>query len=133
MFFLYRKENLYGNKIAVAVSLTCDKLVAIAEPTYCGSQWFKCHSNNCIMERYVCDGKRDCEEGEDEEAAAGCDSNPCLGKVLCEDRCIPAEWCCDHRNCSGTFGLRPWPHENHEISYVQTAFYTVIGNVELLP
>ncbi|XP_015122201.1 uncharacterized protein LOC107044715 isoform X2 [Diachasma alloeum] len=98
-----------------------------SKPTFCGKQWFKCHSSTiCIMQRYVCDGKADCLEGEDENPEA-CGPDPCFGKVHCEGRCIPPEWCCDHRNCSGTYGLRPWPPETHEISYVQTAFYTVIG------
>ncbi|XP_011300135.1 uncharacterized protein [Fopius arisanus] len=97
------------------------------KPTFCGKQWFKCHlSTHCIMQRYVCDGKADCDQGEDENPDA-CGPNPCFGKVHCEGRCIPPEWCCDYRNCNGTYGLRPWPPEPHEISYVQTAFYTVIG------
>ncbi|XP_063986068.1 uncharacterized protein LOC135167136 isoform X2 [Diachasmimorpha longicaudata] len=98
-----------------------------SKPTFCGKQWFKCHSSAiCIMQRYVCDGKADCSEGEDEHSET-CGPDPCFGRVHCEGRCIPPEWCCDHRNCSGTYGLRPWPPETHEISYVQTAFYTVIG------
>ncbi|XP_057328289.1 uncharacterized protein LOC130669408 isoform X1 [Microplitis mediator] len=97
------------------------------KPTFCGAQWFRCYSNNCIMERYLCDGKDDCEEGEDESQAAGCGDDPCYGKILCEDRCVPPEWCCNRRSCSTNFGLRSWPTESHEISYIQTAFYVVIG------
>ncbi|KAK0074391.1 hypothetical protein PV325_008413 [Microctonus aethiopoides] len=96
--------------------------------TFCGSQWFKCRSKHCIMERYVCDGKNDCRDGEDESIDAGCGPDPCSGKVICEDRCVPPEWCCGHRNCSASFEFRPWQPDTHEINYVQTALYhTVVG------
>ncbi|XP_034941659.1 uncharacterized protein [Chelonus insularis] len=118
-------EGIRQPHISVNIFLSVKSVKTM--PSFCGSQWFKCRSTNCIMARYVCDGKKDCEEGEDESAAAGCESDPCFGKIFCGERCIPPEWCCDYRNCSTTYGLRPWPPETHEISYVQTAFYTVIG------
>ncbi|CAD6227250.1 GSCOCG00011955001-RA-CDS [Cotesia congregata] len=94
---------------------------------YCGPKWFRCRSNNCIMERYLCDGKADCEEGEDESEAAGCGSDPCHGKVMCDNRCVPREWCCNHRNCSKNSAPHVWPTETRQISYIQTAFYVVMG------
>ena len=81
---------------------------------YCGSRWFRCHSSRCIMTLYVCDGKRDCEDGEDESAAAGCGPDPCVGKVICDQRCIPRDWCCDQHNCSTSSHLiHPEPPIDH--------------------
>ncbi|XP_012288690.1 uncharacterized protein LOC105704218 isoform X2 [Orussus abietinus] len=99
---------------------------------YCDPRWFKCHSSICIMPRFMCDGKRDCEDGEDESMAAGCGPDPCVGKIYCDERCIPPDWCCDQHNCSANSQLaRPEPPTIHprfgDMSFLQTTMFTIIG------
>ena len=66
---------------------------------------FKCPRSYCIPLRYVCDGKHDCYDGEDEN---NCHNNICPGYLKCREveYCIhPTEVCDGHPHC---------PHEDDE-------------------
>ncbi|XP_035211218.1 uncharacterized protein LOC118185446 isoform X2 [Stegodyphus dumicola] len=68
----------------------------------CVKRFFDCGGGICISKRYVCDGYVDCSSGYDESVKL-CGPNPCHGKILCDGRCIPQEFCCDptvSSNCS---------------------------------
>lgn len=102
----------------------------------CGSKWFRCHSSRCILQRYLCDGMADCQDGEDETGVAGCGPDPCSGKVFCGERCVPRAWCCDLGNCNTSMpAVRPDPpgitstdHQHfNDMGFLQTTIYTVIG------
>ncbi|XP_024936785.1 uncharacterized protein LOC107263673 isoform X4 [Cephus cinctus] len=125
--------------MAVAFNSTIQKSLSTSirlsvKPKYkqCGPLWFRCHNTICIMNRFVCDGKKDCDDGEDESQAAGCGKDPCAGKMFCYGRCMPPEWCCDQHNCTATSQLaHPEPSPDHprftDIGFLQITIYTVIG------
>ncbi|VDO95585.1 unnamed protein product [Soboliphyme baturini] len=66
---------------------------------------FKCRSDNrCIPKSWVCDGGKDCSQGEDEEGCAhpGCrgDQFQCDNYRWNETSCIPSYHRCDnHTDC----------------------------------
>lgn len=75
--------------------------------TDCTEKMFKCQTNGpCIKKHFVCDGRKDCRDGSDENFE-NCGATPCKDKLPCNNgRCIPVDWCCDVHldvNCSTTY------------------------------
>ncbi|XP_039297332.1 low-density lipoprotein receptor class A domain-containing protein 3-like [Nilaparvata lugens] len=115
---------------------------------HCGKNHFSCNSETCIHQRYVCDGRLDCADGED-ESERNCGTSPCQGKLTCDGRCIPVSWCCQQfidANCTATVRLaccseihKPYIDSDNGISsadqqrlndihFLQTTIYIVIGS-----
>ncbi|XP_039298097.1 uncharacterized protein LOC120354721 [Nilaparvata lugens] len=113
---------------------------------HCGKNHFSCNSETCIHQRYVCDGRLDCADGED-ESERNCGTSPCQGKLTCDGRCIPVSWCCQQfidANCTATVRLaccseihKPYIDSDNGISsadqqrlndihFLQTTIYIVI-------
>lgn len=68
----------------------------------------------------------------DESAAAGCGPDPCVGKVICDQRCIPRDWSCNQHSCSTSSHLtHPEPPIDHpyfsDMGFLQATIYTIIG------
>ncbi|KAJ1527383.1 hypothetical protein ONE63_007367 [Megalurothrips usitatus] len=126
----------------------------------CSRKMFECPSkpaspSHCIFQRFVCDGKEDCANGEDESPQlANCDPvNPCKDKLFCDDgRCIPHSWCCTSNtksDCNVTFPFKECckkmnetlyhlpnlkgliddadPPSYNQMGFLQTTIFTVIG------
>lgn len=127
----------------------------------CSQTMFECPSKpasptHCIFQRYVCDGKRDCANGEDESVhLANCDPvDPCKDKLRCDDdRCIPHSWCCPtnskadcnitypYKECCRKMNQSLYPIEHlmpnligdtdppslSHMGFLQTTIFTVIG------
>ncbi|XP_075219175.1 uncharacterized protein LOC142323442 isoform X2 [Lycorma delicatula] len=120
--------------------------VSVKSTKKCGDRFFTCPFGNCILHRFVCDGHRDCKNGED-EAEAYCGPYPCNGKLTCEGRCIPMSWCCQpYNDLNCTVKMRPSCCQQisksylendpgyvsdqqrfSDINFLQTTIYTVIG------
>ncbi|MEZ4475563.1 MAG: LDL receptor domain-containing protein [bacterium] len=71
----------------------------------CDANEFTCADHTCIPARWVCDGDRDCDGGEDERQS--CPPGPPPGwcpddEVACGDgECVPEGWTCDgDRDCA---------------------------------
>ncbi|XP_026286468.1 uncharacterized protein LOC113212096 [Frankliniella occidentalis] len=98
----YKCEAREISKKTTGIVLQTSVQVFILKNYNCSQKMFECPSkpagpSHCIFKRYVCDGKQDCANGEDESAhLANCDPvDPCKDKLLCDDgRCIPHSWCC---------------------------------------
>ena len=61
----------------------------------CSDDYVKCPDSYCIPPRYICDGKRDCIHGEDEEQ---CEQFQCPGRY----RCLESNYCIYlHQLCDG--------------------------------
>ncbi|XP_064103031.1 low-density lipoprotein receptor-like [Macrobrachium nipponense] len=80
-----------------AESLKSKNATAAPRPSICRDNEFRCGSY-CIMMSWVCDGTKDCMNGEDEENCETCPPN----KFQCADKklCIPKFQRCNmHKNC----------------------------------
>ncbi|XP_021936782.1 uncharacterized protein LOC110838165 isoform X2 [Zootermopsis nevadensis] len=123
-------------------------LLVIVKHKKCGPHFFQCLNGVCIMRRYLCDGFRDCRDGEDEYEEE-CGPNPCKSKLHCDDhRCIPIDWCCDtyhDSNCTvrvlpscclqlsksimdlDAYANEPPPQGLSDMGFLQNTLYTVVG------
>ena len=128
----------------------------------CSQKMFECPSksaspSHCIFKRFVCDGKQDCADGEDESVLlANCDPEPCKDKLTCDDgRCIPFSWCCSsdsksdcnvthpYKDCCRKLNASSYSSDIHpnlkgmvddqasaslnHMGFLQTTIFTVIG------
>lgn len=67
----------------------------------CGTK-YKCSVSHCVPWKYVCDGKWDCPEGDDETKEGACSTNRCVGKYKCKNssQCDHLGILCDnHPDC----------------------------------
>ena len=71
---------------------------------------FKCKDSYCIAERNVCNGRKDCPLGEDEESTI-CENQSCKGKFRCrnESFCLDFESVCN--------GIHDCPNSNDDELY----------------
>ncbi|KAK0393746.1 hypothetical protein QR680_000384 [Steinernema hermaphroditum] len=74
----------------------------------CSDDTFRCYNGRCIPHDWLCDGSKDCPDGEDEQdfSCLNKDHGRCEAhKVECaaengKRKCIPEEWKCDgHADC----------------------------------
>ena len=73
---------------------------AVPQHLPCPSHEFACNDavGNCIPQRWVCDGQRDCLDGTDEMQFENCTKvicGPMFFKCNSTGRCIPRNWVCD--------------------------------------
>lgn len=77
----------------------------------CEPGWFDCQSNDpkkpfCIMQQYVCDGRKDCLTQDGDETNEGIDEQDCKnkcedGQLYCDDKCISRYDICNGKvDCS---------------------------------
>lgn len=107
-------EILRRRKVAVLVKSGKDK---------CMKQFFSCGNGVCIPHHYVCDGRIDCPDGND-EMPKYCGQNPCLGKFLCDGRCISRKLCCDPLvdvNCSVNYIMPCCQRLLHHVADVESS------------
>lgn len=107
-------EILRRRKVSVLVKSGKDK---------CMKQFFSCGDGLCIPQHYICDGRIDCPDGND-EMPKYCGQNPCLGKFLCDGRCISQKLCCDpvvDANCSVNYIMPCCQRLLHHIADVESS------------
>jgi len=83
-----------------------DDIYVGSETIACPEATFDCPSNRgvhrrvCLPAAMVCDGKRNCLQGEDEQS---CGPRTCgVGQYSCQNGvCIPQRWICDRDNDCG--------------------------------
>ncbi|XP_063962020.1 uncharacterized protein LOC129270546 [Lytechinus pictus] len=62
----------------------------------CGENMFECRNGECIRSIHVCDGREECQEGEDEENCGGGDESCPESSFKCDmGRCISSSFYCD--------------------------------------
>ncbi|KAK7098509.1 hypothetical protein V1264_002784 [Littorina saxatilis] len=108
----------------------------------CGVTRFRCiASEDCIFNRYVCDGMADCPDDASDESEDLCGAQPCSGKFRCNNsRCVDYKLVCDSANSCGdnsdeVIGCllnslttsRSLTEENEHFNWLKTTVYTVIG------
>lgn len=87
----------------------CLNLASTTPEGECLPNEYRCSSDNtCIPERWVCDGRQDCSQGDDEFACSRCREE----EFRCENenRCLPKRWKCDgSRDCADGSDERDCP------------------------
>ena len=87
LYFLY--VNIYDLQILAKMTTTKKTTRGSTTPKKCIENHFKCtKSGKCVHNSWLCDGERDCADGEDE------------AKELCEKRtCSPTQFACQNGKC----------------------------------
>ncbi|XP_057369507.1 uncharacterized protein LOC130690525 [Daphnia carinata] len=87
----------------------CLNLASTTPEGECLPNEYRCSNDNtCIPERWVCDGRQDCSQGDDEFACSRCREE----EFRCENenRCLPKRWRCDgSRDCADGSDERDCP------------------------
>ncbi|XP_049944498.1 vitellogenin receptor-like [Schistocerca serialis cubense] len=88
------------NSSSSQLTLTFTLLVSVVQKV-CSDEDFACGDGTCIPDNWVCDGLKDCQNGNDE--VLGCSKKLDCGKdFLCSNHhCIPKAWECDGNNDCG--------------------------------
>lgn len=92
---LRRSDNPCGNFSCIqSHSTPCSLLkLTIYSDITCGIGEFKCRDSECIQSRWVCDGEKDCRDGEDE---LNCTAIVCSeDEFSCDGSCVSRRWRCD--------------------------------------
>jgi len=71
----------------------CFNLASTSAEGECLAGEYHCADNSCIPERWMCDGKADCDQGDDELSCSTCSQQEF--KCQSDNRCIPVGWTCD--------------------------------------
>ncbi len=103
-FFLYLDRY-----ILFTFNMVFFLLKSIAPEGECLPGEYRCNSDNtCIPERWVCDGRQDCSQGDDEFSCGQCTDTEF--KCESENRCVPLRWRCDgSRDCGDGSDERECP------------------------
>ncbi|XP_023026610.2 sortilin-related receptor [Leptinotarsa decemlineata] len=75
-----------------------DRVTTYRPPTLCDKNQFQCATGECILSAWVCDGRFDCHDGEDENncsTSSNCSTNQF--KCRSDGSCISASSVCDGR------------------------------------
>jgi len=98
-------KNYVLSALSLARVLDCDQFPQSSDPAVCFNLAatsgegeclpgeYRCADNSCIPERWVCDGNRDCDQGDDEFSCSSCTDQEF--KCESENRCVPIRWMCD--------------------------------------
>ncbi|XP_023233438.1 sortilin-related receptor-like [Centruroides sculpturatus] len=78
------EENCKNEKVSTSTGFP----LTTKQPENCGEDRFRCNSGQCIWNSWICDGTKDCENGEDEK--------DCSAGVICltsQFRCVHSSGC----------------------------------------
>ena len=93
---------------------------------------YRCADNSCIPDGWVCDGKADCDSGDDERSCSAC--TPQEFKCQSDNRCIPAGWACDGSpDCADGSDERQCPNPPLDVTQCQEGTFRCQDGLSCIP
>ncbi|XP_054719384.1 sortilin-related receptor-like [Uloborus diversus] len=125
-------ETMCGDDSDKESSATEKSSSTTPKPDTCGENRFRCNSGTCIWSSWVCDGRMDCLDGEDEKNCKGdaaCDSESF--RCVQSFGCIPKNLICNGKNECGDgsdeWGCRPSAATSAPLSCSPIEFMCLTG------